>query len=132
MAERRSIFIPSFKHKNPIPNAAQIGNMVMSGIINGVDPATGEVAEGIDRQCAFMFAHMRSIVETAGGTTGDILKMTVWIRDRSKREALNREWLAMFPDERTRPARHTLQAELEGRIEVQCDFTAVLDTPNQA
>ena len=123
---RVSIHIPGFRHKNPIPNAARIGNLLMSGIINGVDPATGEVAEGLEAQCRFMFVHMRSIVEAAGGTTEDILKITVWMRDRSRREALNREWLAMFPDEAARPARHSLQAELEGRLEIQCDFVAVL------
>ena len=124
--KRVSIHIPDFRHKNPIPNAARIGNLVMSGIINGVDPQTGEVAEGLEAQCRFLFAHMRSIVEAAGGTTDDILKITVWMRDRSRREALNREWLAMFPDEAGRPARHSLQAELEGRLEIQCDFVAVL------
>lgn len=123
---RVSIRIPGFRHKNPIPNAARIGNLVMSGIINGVDPETGEVAEGMEAQCRFLFAHVRSIVEAAGGTTDDILKITVWMRDRSRREALNREWLAMFPDEASRPARHSLQADLEGRLEIQCDFVAVL------
>ncbi|UDF31867.1 UNVERIFIED_ORG: RidA family protein (plasmid) [Roseateles sp. XES5] len=123
---RVSIHIPGFRHKNPIPNAARIGNLVMSGIINGVDPETGEVAEGMEAQCRFLFAHVRSIVEAAGGTTDDILKINVWMRDRSRREALNREWLAMFPDEASRPARHSLQADLEGRLEIQCDFVAVL------
>ena len=123
---RVSIRIPGFRHKNPIPNAARIGNLVMSGIINGVDPETGEVAEGMEAQCRFLFAHVRSIVEAAGGTTDDILKITVWMRDRSRREALNREWLTMFPDEASRPARHSLQADLEGRLEIQCDFVAVL------
>lgn len=123
---RMSIQIAGFRHKNPIPNAARIGNMVMSGIINGVDPATGEVAEGMEAQCRFLFQHVRSIMEAAGGTTDDILKINVWMRDRSQRDALNREWLAMFPDERTRPARHSLQANLEGRLEIQCDFVAVL------
>ena len=126
MNRRRSITIPGFRHKNPIPNAAVIGNILMSGVINGVDPATGEVADGLENQCRFMFAHVRAIVEAAGGSTGDILKMTVWMRDRSKREPLNREWLLMFPDEASRPARHSFQAELEGRIEIQCDVTAII------
>ena len=123
---RVSIQVPGFRHRNPIPNAARIGNLVMSGIINGVDPDTGEVAEGMEAQCRFLFVHVRSIVEAAGGTTDDILKITVWMRDRSRREALNREWLAMFPDEASRPARHSLQADLDGRLEIQCDFVAVL------
>ena len=34
--------------------------------------------------------------------------MTVWMADPSQRESLNREWLKMFPDADSRPARHTM------------------------
>jgi enamine deaminase RidA (YjgF/YER057c/UK114 family) len=73
-----------------------------------------------------MFQHLRSVIEAAGGTTDDIIKLTVWMADRSEREAVNREWLAMFPNPENRPARQTLQAELGGGIRVQCDFLAVI------
>ena len=127
MARRKSIHIKEFKHANPIPACSRIGNIVMSGIINGVDPATGKVAATLEEQCAHMFQHMRRMVEAAGGSTDDIIKMNVWM-DRGKRDALNREWLKMFPDEHSRPARHTHRATLdgEGGIQVQCDFMAVL------
>ncbi len=128
MSRRKSVYIKELKHANPIPAASRIGNIVMSGIINGVDPATGKVAPTLEAQCAHMFAHMRRIVEAAGGSTDDIIKMTVWMADRSQREALNREWLKMFPDESTRPARHAVRGNLdgEGGIQIQCDFMAVL------
>ena len=128
MSRRRSIHIQELKHANPIPAASRVGNIVMSSIINGVDPATGKVAATAEEQCAHMFQHVRRLVEAAGGTTEDIVKMNVWLGDRSKRDALNREWLAMFPDEHSRPARHAHRANLdgEGGIQVQCDFMAVL------
>lgn len=127
MTKRKSVYIQGFHHANPIPNACRLGNLLVSGVINGVDPATGKVAPTLEEQCAFIFEHVRRIVEAGGGTTGDILKMTVWMKDRSQREALNREWLKMFPDEKTRPARHTLKGNLEGDVLVQCDFMAVID-----
>lgn len=128
MSRRKSIHIKELKHANPIPAASRVGNIVMSSIINGVDPATGKVAATLDEQCAHMFQHVRRLVEAAGGSTEDIVKMNVWLGDRAKRDALNREWLAMFPDEHSRPARHAHRANLdgEGGIQVQCDFTAVL------
>jgi 2-iminobutanoate/2-iminopropanoate deaminase len=126
MAKRRSIEIPGFRHLNPIPNASRIGNLLVSGVINGVDPATGKVAATLEAQCAHMFAHMRAIVEAGGGSTDDIIKMTVWMADRSNRQALNAEWTKMFPDAAARPARHTMQAALDGGILIQCEFMAVI------
>jgi 2-iminobutanoate/2-iminopropanoate deaminase len=127
MTRRKSIDIDGFKHANPIPNACRIGNLLMSGVILGRDGATGAMSERIEQQCATMFAHVKAIVEAGGGTTDDIIKMTVWLKDRSQRAAVNVEWLKMFPDEHSRPARHALQMEMEGGALVQCDFTAVID-----
>src|SRR5215216_4413507 len=125
MPKRQSIHIEGFVHKNPIPNASRIGNLLMSSIINGVDPATGKVASTLEQQCHFIFGHVRAIMAAAGGSPDDIVKMTVWMKDRSQRDAVNVEWVKMFPDEHARPARHTIRAELEGALLVQCDITAV-------
>jgi enamine deaminase RidA (YjgF/YER057c/UK114 family) len=73
-----------------------------------------------------MFQHVRRIIEAAGGTTEDIIKMAVFMKDRSQREAVNKEWLAMFPDEHARPARHTMNADLQGGMLVQCEIMAVI------
>jgi len=124
---RQSVYVKGFKHVNPIPNACRIGNLMVSGLINGVDPATGKVPPTMEDQCAFMFAHMREIVETGGGTVGDIIRMTVWLKDRSHREVLNKEWVKMFPDEKTRPARLAMSGTTDPAVLIQCDFMAVID-----
>ena len=126
MTRRKSIHIGEFKHANPIPNACRIGNLVMSGVILGRG-ADGAMPESLEAQCANMFAHMKAIVEAAGGSTSDIIKMTVWLQDRKQRAPVNTEWLKMFPDEHSRPARHALQMDMENGALVQCDFTAVID-----
>jgi 2-iminobutanoate/2-iminopropanoate deaminase len=41
------------------------------------------------------------------------------------RAALNGEWVRMFPDEGSRPARHTLALGGDGNALVTCDFVAV-------
>jgi 2-iminobutanoate/2-iminopropanoate deaminase len=128
MAKRKSIYVEGFGHKNPIPAACRLGNIVTSGIIYGLDVATGKPADGLQRQCALMFAHVRTIVEAAGGTLDDIVKLNVWMTDRSQRQAINDAWLAVFPDPETRPTRQTMQGVLTPGILVQCDFLAVLDT----
>lgn len=126
MAPRASIYVDGFSHKNPIPAACCIGKLLFSGSIQGTDPATGNYGATIEEQCALMFAHVKRIVEAGGGGTADIVKMTVWMRDRSQRAALNKPWLEMFPDPQSRPARHAMQAALDGAKLIECDFIAVI------
>jgi enamine deaminase RidA (YjgF/YER057c/UK114 family) len=127
MAKRKSIEIQGFAHKNPIPAASRVGNMLMTGIITGTDPATGKLADTLDAQCANIFHHVRAIMSAAGGSTDNIIKMNVWMADRGKRDVLNAEWVKMFPDPHSRPARHTNQTALEGGQLIVCDITAVFD-----
>ena len=126
MIQRRSIHIPGFAHKNPIPGASRVGNIVVSGVINGVEPGSGSPGEGLRRQCELMFQHMRSLVEAAGGTLDNIVKVNVWMADAAQRPVLNEVWCAVFPDPASRPARHTLPGAPSSGLLVQCDFMAVL------
>jgi 2-iminobutanoate/2-iminopropanoate deaminase len=125
MTGRKSIEIEGFKHKNPIPAACRLGNMLMTGIITGTDPATGKLADTLEAQCTNVFHHVRAIMKAAGGSTDDIIKMNVWMADRGRRDVLNAEWVKMFPDPHWRPARHTSQTALEGGQLIVCDITAV-------
>lgn len=125
MTKRKSIYAEGFSHKNPIPAACQIGGTVYSGSIQGTDPATGEYGSTIEEQSRLMFDHVKRICLAAGMELTDIIKMHVWMNDRSQRTALNKEWLALFPDPDSRPARHTIQGNLDGGKLLECDFIAV-------
>ncbi len=126
MSRRRSIEIEGFGHSNPIPAASIVGGVLMSSIIAGRDPATGKLPPTLEEQLSNLFLFVRRIVEAAGGTTEDILKMNFWLRDPSKREVINGEWVKMFPDPAARPARHTQPLAGGGEALVQCDVTAVI------
>ncbi|MEZ5637659.1 MAG: RidA family protein [Burkholderiaceae bacterium] len=126
-ATRVSVHVEGFSHKNPIPAACRIGPLLESGSVLGVDPETGVLADTIEEQCRHMLDNVRRIVEAGGGTTRDIVKLTVWMKDRSQRPALNAPWLAMFPDPQSRPARHAIVApELDMGKLVECSFTAYI------
>ena len=126
MAARKSIYVEGFSHKNPIPAACVIGNTLYSGSIQGSDPATGKYGATLEEQCALMFAHVRRIIAAAGGSPADVISMTVWMVDRTQRAALNVPWLEMFPDPHSRPARHTMNANLDGGKLIECSFVAVM------
>jgi enamine deaminase RidA (YjgF/YER057c/UK114 family) len=127
MAKRRSVDGTQPRHENPIPNASRIGNIVMSSVIGGANPGTRDLPDTLEQQVANVFGNIRHDVEAAGGSVDDIIKITFWVKDPAKqRAALNTEWVKMFPDAASRPARHTLTLPADSRALVQADFTAVL------
>jgi len=122
---RRSIYIDEYTHSNPIPNASRIGNVIVSGLIRGVDPATRQLPPTIEQQCQFMFANLRHTVEAGGGSVADIIKVTFWVKSM-QRKPINDEWAVMFPDPASRPARQIMEVPMEPGVLVQCDFMAVI------
>jgi 2-iminobutanoate/2-iminopropanoate deaminase len=127
MERRRSIDVAGAKHVNPIPSASRRGPFVVSGAISGADPETGKVPAGLDEQCRLMFENVRRVMAAAGGSPDDIVKMTVWITDRSLRPILNKHWIEIFPNPHSRPARHTLtSSDFTAPMQIQCDLMAML------
>ena len=128
MGRRQVLKIPGVTHgKAPIPLAVKIGNMVYSSALMGKDPATNALPEDPAMEIEWLFRHVRTLMEAAGGTTGDIIKMNVLLKDESLREKINEEWVAMFPDENDRPARHITVADLHGGARAQIELVAVLE-----
>lgn len=130
--KRRSINVPGLQHDNPLPSASRIGRLLMSSGIFPKDPATGTAPPDLERQCELLFANIRRVVEAAGGTTQNILKVTLWVKDKNARTHLNRAWLEMFPDPDSRPARHTFSYDdIPKGMLVQCEIVAVLPDETQ-
>ncbi len=124
----RSIHVEGLQHGAPIPMGARVGNMIFSSGIIGADPSTGQVPEDLESQCVFAFANMKTMVENAGGSVQNIGSIKVYMKDRSQREAVNRPWLEMFPDENDRPARHAIEySAFPPGVLVQLEVIAVVD-----
>ena len=123
---RRSIYIDEFAHKSPIPNASRIGNIIASGLIRGVDPETQAFPPTVEQQCRFMFDNIRRCVEAGGATVEDIIKVTFWVK-KLQRKPINDEWVKMFSDPASRPARQVMEVPMEAGVLVQCDFMAVIE-----
>lgn len=83
--------------------------------------------DSLDAQCANAFGHVRALMHAAGSSTDAIIKLTVLLAEYRDREALNREWLSMFPDAASRPARQVHHARLDGGALIHIDVMAVLD-----
>ena len=126
MAKRKSIHIKGMEHGAPIPNGAVIGNVVFSSAISGKDARSGVLSSEPDEQAEAMFRNLRLFLEEAGATPDSIGYMTVFLKEEKYRDAVNKAWIKMFPNEHDRPARHAVKAELRGEILFQVQIIAVV------
>jgi len=126
-SKRQSFEVEGLGHANPIPAVSRIGNLVVTGGISGMDARTGKIPEDISAQCANMFANLRKILAAAGAGPEDIIRITVWIERPEVRAEVNKEWLVLFPDPHSRPARHTMFYDRFTKpMAVQCEAWAVI------
>ena len=107
MSERQIISLPGIPHNAPLPTGAKIGNIVRSSAISGRDPASNDFSDDPERQAAVLFGNVRAFMEKAGGTPANILHVMIYTKELRYNEALDKEWVAMFPDANNRPARET-------------------------
>lgn len=81
--------------------AVQVGDTVyLSGQI-GLDPATMQMVDGIDAQIIRVLDNLKAVIEAAGGTLADIVKLNVFLTDLAHfakvNEAMNRYFSPPFP-----------------------------------
>ena len=106
-----------------------IDNVLASSAVFGADQDTGTVPADPGEEVACLFRNVATILELAGGTVDDIIRMDVFIRENAIREFINREWLRSYPDEADRPARHiTVNANLPAQAQIE--VLAVLQATN--
>lgn len=104
--KRRSIAIDGLTHLTAIPVASRIGPLLVSSVIAPFNPGTRDVPDSIEAQYANIFRHVGLMLEEAGADWRHIAKMEFWTPTNDK-GALDPFWLDKFPDEASRPARHT-------------------------
>ena len=130
MGKRKSFDVEGLGHANPIPAVSRIGNLVATGGVSGTDTRTGKMPEDVSAQCANMFANLRKILTAAGATPEDVIRVTVWIARPEIRAEVNKQWVVIFPDPDSRPARHTMFYDrFTSPMVVQCEAWAVIGGP---
>jgi 2-iminobutanoate/2-iminopropanoate deaminase len=82
--------------------------------VHGVDPSTGELADGAEAQVRQAFANLRAVLAQAGASVDHVAQVLVTLTDREHRKLVNESWVELFPDPASRPARQTAERELPG------------------
>ena len=128
MAKRTSIEIPGMGHGAPIPMGSKIGNTLYSSGISGFDCEIGLMPESAEEQAVQMFKNVATLLQQAGSSPEDVIRMTLLMQDRKDLVAINPEWVKMFPDEHSRPARHAVELSARAGIALlQAEIVAILD-----
>ena len=122
----RSIHVTGASHKAPIPAAARVGPVLCTSAVAGKDPVTGEMPADIETQVRNTFANIAEVLRVGGASTQDVVKFSVTIHDNAVRDAVNQQWLAMFPDPNDRPARHIAVSPLQHGMHLQIEVMAVI------
>ena len=104
----------------PYSQAIRAGNTVyLSGQI-GLDPATGNMREGVEAQARQVIANLKAVAEAAGGTLDDIVKVTLLLADMADFTVVNDILAESFTP--PYPARATYQVAAlpkGGRVEIE-------------
>lgn len=95
--------------------------LFVSGQI-GIDPASGKLREGFERQVRQIFENLQAILESAGADRRHIVRMVVYLKDMSLFGEFNRLYEEFFRDVPVKPVRTTVAVSalpLDALVEVE-------------
>ena len=96
----------------PYSQGILAGNTLYVSAVGPVDPATGQVVGStIEKQAARAIENVRAIVEAAGGTLDDVVKVTAYLSDLGDFQGFNEVYRGKFAQ--PYPARSTFQVVLK-------------------
>ncbi|SDZ68247.1 2-iminobutanoate/2-iminopropanoate deaminase [Evansella caseinilytica] len=82
----------------PYSQAIISGDFVYSSGQIGLDPATGEMAEGLEAQTAQVFSNLRAVLAAAGCSMSDVIKATVFLKNMDDFTSVNAIYTEQFAE----------------------------------
>ena len=104
----------------PYSQAIQSGDMLFCSGQLGLDPATGELADGVEAQAERALRNLQSVLDAGGLSFDDVVKTTIFLADIADFAAVNEVYARFMPD--PPPARSTVQVAAlpkSGRVEIE-------------
>lgn len=92
----------------PYSQGVEVGSILFTSGQVPIDPATGQIPQGIEKQTEKSLLNIKGIVEAAGAGMNDIIKTTVFITDMNNFAAMNEVYKSFF-EEGTYPARSCVE-----------------------
>lgn len=89
----------------------------------GVDPATGNLVQGVEAQAHAAMKNLGAILQAAGSSYEKILKTTIYVQDMADYAVVNQVYAGYFGDPNACPARTCVQVAglpKNGLVEIDC------------
>ena len=81
----------------PYCHAKLVGGMIFTSGQLGLDPATGELREGVEAQTKQSLENLGAVLSAAGMSYGDVVKTTVFLANMEDFGAVNAVYAGFFP-----------------------------------
>ena len=104
----------------PYSQAIAAGGLLFCSGQLGLDPATGELVDGVEAQAERSLRNLMAVLDAAGLGPADVAKTTVFLADMADFATVNAVYGRFFPD--PPPARSTVQVAAlpkAGRVEIE-------------
>ena len=82
----------------PYSQAIEVNGMVYTSGVIPVDPATGNIAEGVEAQAEQAFKNLCNLVEESGSKVENIIKTTVFIKEMNDFGTINEIYKKYFKE----------------------------------
>lgn len=109
--------------KNPLSQALRVEAtswLFCSGQL-GIDPKTGELAEGVEAQTIQVLENLKAVLEAGGSSLDKVVKSTVFLADLADGPVVNEIYRRYFPDPLpTRSAVQVAGLARGAKIEIEC------------
>ena len=112
------------KPLGPYNQAIVVGNSIFVAGQGPIDPRTGQLVTGtFEEQATRTFENIKAILEAAGSSMSDVVKVTVYLADNSDFAKLNEIYKQYFTE--PYPARATVGVQLLYHIFIEVDCIAI-------
>lgn len=107
----------------PYSQAQTAGGFVYTSGQVGIDPATGNLCEGLEAQAHRVFINLTEVLKAAGTDMSKVVKTTVFIKDMNDFAAVNAIYAQYFNE--PYPARSCVEvARLPKDALIECELIA--------
>lgn len=91
----------------PYSQAIKAGDLVFCSGQLGLDPATGQLADGVKAQAERAMANLAAVAAAAGSSLDAVVKTTIFLKNMADFAVVNEAYGSFFPGDK--PARSTIE-----------------------